>query len=270
MSSEELGIDLDTKKYTKEQWEAFKQAFPAVDDRTRARFLIARNGDVEKSTALLNGHLEWKAANWPVLKSTCEKEFAVGRCYVRGTDKEGHPLIIFHTRLHHPTERDLEELGRMVVFVFEQAIKLLPPNMNKVTVLLDRSNAHNGADFEFMKYFANIMQNNYPERLYRTIVYPTGFLFYGIWSIAQVFLDPVTREKVKMVMYLSGVQEYIADECIPSEMGGQSTYKFNPNDYTDPYPEDVIKAKLLLTNGTASGNISEKASGDKEENLQQS
>jgi len=266
MSSQELGIDLDTRKYTQDQWDAFKKAFPTVDDRTLARFLIARNGDVEKSTTLLKGHLEWKAANWPVLKSSCEKEFSVGRCYVRGTDKEGHPLIIFHTRLHNPNDRDLEELGRMVIFVFECAIKQLPSNMNKVTVLLDRTNAHNGADIEFMKHFTNIMQNNYPERLYRTIVYPSGFIFYGIWQLVQMFLDPVTREKVKPVMYLSGVQEYIADEYIPSEMGGASTYKFSPSDYSDPYPEEVIKSKLLA-NGTSSG---DSPTSDNGENLQQS
>jgi hypothetical protein len=251
MATKTFGDDLDTTKYSAAQWEEMKGKFPNVDDRTLARFLIARNGDVSKSAPLLQGHLDWKEQNWPILKEECLKEFSVGRCYVNGFDKEGHPIIVFHTRLHNPSDRDLEELGRMVIYIFECAIKRLPPHLNKVTVMINRTGAGSNADIEFMRHFTNIMQNNYPERLYRTIVYPSGFIFYGIWSLVSVFLDPVTRDKVKPVMYLSGVQEFVEDQYIPSEMGGKSTYTFNPADFEDPYPEEAIVVKKNKLNGVA-------------------
>ncbi len=88
----------------------------------------------------------------------------------------------------------------------------------------------------------NILTNNYPERMYRTVIYPAGMIFYGIWSIAQYFLDPVTKEKVKPCYYLTNVEEFIDPSYIPVAMGGKCEYEFNPNDYVDPYPEEAIAA----------------------------
>jgi len=246
MSQEEIGTDLNASKYTKEQFEEFRKLFPEVDTVTLARFLIARDGDVAKATELLKGHLEWKKTNWPPLKSSCLTEFKKGRSYVRGVDKEGHPLIIFHSYLHDPKDRDLEELGRMVVFNMETALSRMPKGKTKTTVLINRMNTTHSADMEFMKHFTKIMQDNYPETSCRTIVYPSGIVFYGIWQIAQLFLDPVTRGKVKPVMYLSGVQEFIDNENIPAICGGSDTYEFNEADYPDPYPAPGVK---IIDNG---------------------
>jgi hypothetical protein len=43
-------------------------------------------------------------------------------------------------------------------------------------------------------------------------------LFYTIWAIAKWFVDPVTRDKVQMMMYLSGVEQYIDRQYIPKSM----------------------------------------------------
>ena len=45
-----------------------------------------------------------------------------------------------------------------------------------------------------------------------------GILFYGGWSIAKWFLDKTTQEKVQPMLYLTGVQQFIADEFIPTYM----------------------------------------------------
>lgn len=247
MSQEEIGPDLNAGKYTAEQMAEMKAAFPDMDIVTLARFLIARNGDTSKSIPLLKDHLAWKAESWPVLKSTCMNEFKSGKSYVKGHDVDGHPLIIFHTYLHDPNNRSMEELTRMAVFTFETAIKAMPDNKCKVTVLINRVNAGSGSDIEFARNLTTLLANNYPERLYRTIVYPSSVVFYGIWQVVQLFMDPVTREKVKPVMYLSGVQEYVADEHIPKIMGGSSEYQFNPDDYPDPYtPEQIAAAEAKL------------------------
>jgi len=255
MSQEEIGPDLDANKYTPEQFAAFKAKFPEQDTVTLARFLIARNGDIEKSSEMLTNHLNWKAANWPVLKSTCINEVKQGKGYVRGTDLEGHPLIIFNTCLHDPNKRDVEELIRCAIFLFETAISQMKGKICKVCLMINRVSAGSSADIEFFKALSNLLQNNYPERLHRTVVYPSGFVFWGIWQVVQLFLDPVTRDKVKPVMYLSGVQEYISIDSIPAVMGGNMDYVYNEQDYPDPYPAEVIAAKLereKLGSGAAS------------------
>lgn len=84
--------DLDSTKYTPEQFLEFKAKFPSISDQTLARFLIARNGDVEKASTLLNSHLEWKNASWPYLKESLMPDIGTGKIYVRGVDKAGHPI----------------------------------------------------------------------------------------------------------------------------------------------------------------------------------
>ena len=50
------------------------------------------------------------------------------------------------------------------------------------------------------------------------IVHPVGIVFYGGWSLAKWFIEKKTQEKVHPVIYLSGVQQFIGDEYIPSYM----------------------------------------------------
>jgi len=249
MSQEEIGPDLDARKYTPAQFEEMKSHFPEAETVTLARFLIARNGDVSKSKPMYEAHLQWKNENWPQLKSSCMNELKQGKGYVKGKDKQGHPLIIFHTHLHDPLNRDCDELVRMAVWNFETAIKQMENKTCKVTVLINRCSAGSGSDIEFARQLTTLLSNNYPERLYRTVVYPSSIVFYGIWQVVQMFMDPVTREKVKPVMYLSGVQEFIEDEHIPKCMGGACDYAFDEKDYPDPYPEEVIAAKLAKDAG---------------------
>ncbi len=157
MSQEEIGVDLDAGKYTPEQFAAFKKEFPDVDTRTLARFLIARNGDISKSTPLLRDNLKWRKENLPALKATCMTELKTGKTYVRGFDKKGHPLIIFHTYLHDPNDRCIKELIRLACFTFETAIKKLPSENSKVTVLINRVGASSGSDIEFARLLIGIL-----------------------------------------------------------------------------------------------------------------
>lgn len=243
MSQAEIGPDLDASKYTPAQFELFKAKFPEQSTNTLARFLIAREGNVENASTLLSNHLVWRKENLPALKETCIAEFETGKAYIRGTDLQGHPILHFHTYLHDPYDRHIEELIRMTLFVFETALRKLENNLSKITVLINRVGASSGSDIEFAKQLTGILQNNYPERLYRTIVYPSGMIFYGIWQVVQLFMDPVSRQKVKPVMYLSGVTEYIDRKYIPVQMGGTDDYVFKAEDFPDPYPESEIVAK---------------------------
>jgi len=230
-----VSTDIDQSKYTHDSAVAMRTMFPDQDDQTIARFLIARNGNVEKASVLLKEDVEWRAANLPVYKQSCLNEIAKGKLYLHGTDKEGHPLLIWRVRFNFPKERDVDEMGRMVLWWLNQAVERMTPDKSKVTVLMDRSGfTQENSDMEFMRHMSPIMQNHFPERMHRVVVYPSGFVFYGLWNIAKWFLDPVTQQKVKPVLLLAGVQEYIEDEFIPVEMGGTCTYQFNHEDYSDP------------------------------------
>ena len=213
-------------KYSKSLIEEIKKSFPEESDETIARFLIARNGDHVKARDMMQEHMAWRVENPPVLKESCLGEICKGKVYAHGKDKEGHPLVLYRPRFNDPDKRDLDEMGRMVRWWAGVIISNMPPEITKCTILVDRTGASN-PDVQFLRQFASVFQNNYPERVYRIIVYPGGLMFTGLWNIVKWFLDPVTQAKVKPVLYLAGVQEFVDDEFIPRSMGGECDFEFD-------------------------------------------
>jgi len=235
--------DIDQTKFGNEEYQIMKSQFPGETDETIVRFLIARNNDVTKASAMLAAHIEWRKSNWPVLKNSCLNEINKGKVYVHGTDNEGHPLLIYRVRMNNSSDRDVEEMGRMIMFFLATAVNAMPPDKSKFTILFDRTNfSKENSDIEFMRHMTPIMQNNFPERVHRVIVYPSGFVFYGIWNIVKWFLDPVTQAKVQPMLALSGVQQYINDEYISRDLGGECDFEFDPDLFPDPYSAEVLSA----------------------------
>jgi hypothetical protein len=165
-------------------------------------------------------------------------ELKTGKLYLHGTDKEGHPLLVFQTSANVATVRDLEEAGRLIRYMTELVISRMPSNKSKYTILIDRTNhTHANTDTELTKYLSKALQDNFPERLHTCILYPSDFIFYSAWSVVKWFLDPVTRAKVSPCMRFSGVTYYIDPVFIPAQMGGESKYQFS----TDDYPEQSFE-----------------------------
>jgi len=237
--------DINKSLFTIENHNALKTLFPDYDNDTIARYLIARNNDLTKSTELLTKAHNWKAKHAPVLKRDCLPELTTGKLYCHGTDREGRPLLIFRSCFHDANNRDIETMARSVLWWAEIALRRLPDNKTKFTVIIDRDGAGmaNG-DIEFIRTFASLFQDQFPERLYRCIVVPANVLFWSVWKVVSVFVHPVTREKVKTLMFQSALSEYVDPEFIPVRLGGKCTYELNLNDYEDPYSEEAITTVL--------------------------
>jgi hypothetical protein len=105
--------------------------------------------------------------------------------------------------------------------------------MSKFSVLIDRTDVLSSNFDQDLGKVISMISEHYPERLHHCIVYPTGMMFYGLYAIACLFLDPLTQAKIKPMLYFEGVQELVADEYIPKTMGGSSEYVFNAEDFSD-------------------------------------
>jgi hypothetical protein len=208
-------IDIDRSLFTVENHNALKALFPTLDDDTVARYLIARNNDLAKSTDLLSKARAWRTKHMPVLKRDTMAELVQGKMYIHGTDREGRPLLIFRPSLHDASARNLEMFAKAVIWWAELAVSLLPKDKSKFTVIIDRDGAGWGQDIEFLKAFGRLFQDQFPERLYRAIVVPTNFVFYSLWKVASIFVHPVTREKVVTLVYQSALTEYVDPKFIP-------------------------------------------------------
>lgn len=150
-------------KFTKDAFVAMRLKFPSSDytDDDLARFLIARNGDVTKASELFESHIQWKADpnNWPVYKLSCLEELKKKKVYMHGTDLEGHPLIIYSSRMNIASERDINEMSKMVLWWVEVILKEIPYDKSKITLLIDRSNfKQENSDIEFIRHIGKLFQ----------------------------------------------------------------------------------------------------------------
>lgn len=233
--------EIDTAQFSEASFAALKSRFPDLEDEMIARFLIARNGDLQKSTDLLTKAMHWRSKRWPVLKQECVEQLSKGIVYVRGVDKEGHPIIHVNPSLHDTNNRDMEQCAKSMMWWMEVAIASMPADRSKYTILINRSGG-GAADVEFSRHFTKLFQDQHPERLHKAIIHPSGVFVLSMINIVKLFLDPVTRSKIAPIYYFYGVQDLIADEHIPASMGGKCTYKFNLDDYADPYPAELVES----------------------------
>jgi len=113
----------------------------------------------------------------------------------------GRPLLIWRVRFNFPATRDMDKLLKTFLYWAEAAIRAMPPQYSKFTVLMDRSGfRQENADMEMLKAVAGTLQDAYVERLSSCIIYPVDLIFYALWNIGKWFIDPVTREKVKPML----------------------------------------------------------------------
>ena len=150
--------DIDVDRLTIESFLALKELFPAVDNDTLGRYLIAKNNDVIAAADQLRRTEQWKAEYWHVKKSQCLNEINTGKAYLQGHDKDGRPLLVLTARLHDTGKRDLKEMLLMTLWWTEQAIARLPPNKSRFTILLDRDNCDQPLDTEYLQRLSEIFQ----------------------------------------------------------------------------------------------------------------
>lgn len=93
---------------------------------------------MEKASIQLQAHIQWRLQMFPLNPSSIIHELRKGKCFVRGKDKAGHPVIYYFTRKQDPKERKVEDVIKMLVYRAEQAIWMMPNRTGKVTVLFIR------------------------------------------------------------------------------------------------------------------------------------
>mmetsp|Transcript_31050 Transcript_31050/g.41034 ORF Transcript_31050/g.41034 Transcript_31050/m.41034 type:complete len:234 (-) Transcript_31050:399-1100(-) len=218
-----------------EQFGQLSKAFPDEHPYTLERFLIARQMDTEAAKEALQKHIEWRNATLPIDKEAILNEARRGICFIRGTSKEGYPIIYARTRFQDPTKRDLDEALKGAVYVLEKGIEMMGEKKHstegRMILVFDRSNSTRAnVDTELWKEIARIASDNYPERLHRVLVYPVGILFRSVWAVFKYFLDQKTRDKVILLGYQEQLLDYIDEDQLVSDLGGTNRSDFNADE----------------------------------------
>ena len=140
---------------------------------------------MDKARDMLKAHVEWRASNLPLYKEACLGEINKGKIYSHGVDKEGHPLVVFRPKMNDCDVRDVGETCRMALWWTEAISAQMPAHLSKATLFVNRTGGENNADVPLIRMIAGIMQANYPERLHKAIIYPSGLVFWALWNMLK-------------------------------------------------------------------------------------
>ena len=160
MSDKTICADIDRIRFSLHNVEVLRKQFPRLDDSTLARYLVAKNDNVNRAVEQLTKAEKLKRDYWHIKKEQCINEIKKGTAYIHGYDKEGRPLIIIHARMHLLDNRNLKESVLMTLWWTELAISMLPDDKSRFTILLDRDNCDNPPDTEYMSAIAHVFQVN--------------------------------------------------------------------------------------------------------------
>ena len=88
-----------------------------------------------------------------------------------------------------------------LVFSMEKAIAITkkhPAKQEKVSLIIDNAefSLFNAPPMNTSCEFLSILQNQYPERLFKAYIMHPPFYFTVFWNLIYPFIDPVTKEKI--------------------------------------------------------------------------
>ena len=214
-------------KVSPSELQEMQKLFSDCDEGTCRRFLAARGGNVKKASLMLKTNLAWRKTTLPIDKNEIKKMRRKMKFFTRGYDKDGHPLLHF-IGPHHSSKDDLQETMKMMTYVLEDCVDHLPRGIEKFTLMLFLPTGSE-MDRSLVQAVSKLFGENYPERMHKCFVFPTGLLSRGLWAVVKAFLDPVTAGKVHL---LSGGRQppellkTIDKSNIPKLYGGDDI--FNP------------------------------------------
>lgn len=242
-------LDAMTKKYTN----ANGYGMP-LDAKTFARYLRARDNDLDKATTMLDATIVWRKDfglecmhTWA---DVVKKENETGKAYVRGMDKQKRPIIWMKPKFENTY--DHEGNIKHLVYNLERAVACGEANESedgKLCLIIDYDgySLMNAPPMKTSMETLNILQNHYPERLARAYMMRPPWIFHSFFSLISPFIDPVTKEKIVMLTSKkhATLLETIDDRFLESTVGGEDARAFDSAFYLDTHDMSLCYWKQL-------------------------
>ncbi|KAI9830613.1 MAG: hypothetical protein M1838_005785 [Thelocarpon superellum] len=237
-------------------WSMVKHDHP---DSLLLRFLRARKWDIDEALVMLVAAMHWRSTEMHVdddvikngdaaaveqCKSTdaAEKKegedflthLRLGKSYLHGTDKAGRPMCIVRVHLHEKGAQTETSLERFTVHTIETARFLLDPPVDTACLIFDMTGfSMANMDYGPVRFMIKCFEANYPESLGVVVVHKSPWVFQGIWTIIKGWLDPVVASKVHFTKNIDELEEYVARDHLPKELGGDEDWTYQ---YVEPAP----------------------------------
>ncbi|KAG2449878.1 hypothetical protein HYH02_005400 [Chlamydomonas schloesseri] len=264
LSAEQLGKLAQFKRILVSAGEFDDKCF---DDHDLARFLKARNYDLQAAKQMWEGMITWRRENrvdsiheWFVFleRAEYEKVFPTG---LHKTDKEGHPVLIQQLgrvnigALYKVTTDDrirmahIAENEQMRRTVFPACSYRAGRPVDKLFTIIDLE----GIAFtsvmrttSILKMYMQMDSNNYPETLARMAIINAPGWFSTSWSAIKGVLNGETVKKIEILGkdYQAALLRHIPRENLLAQYGGTSAGSLTDN--IGPWQEPLPVPRPLL------------------------
>ncbi|KAH6986519.1 CRAL-TRIO domain-containing protein [Ilyonectria sp. MPI-CAGE-AT-0026] len=228
-------------------------------DATVLRFLRARNWDVTEAMDMLASAINWRNERQVdeeivgkgetvgmKLSPTVDEEAFVtqyrsGKSYVRGSDKDGHPIYIIKVRLHDPHLQSATAMETYVLHNIETIRVLARGSCDKACLVFDLTGfGLRNMDFHVVKFLVEVLEARYPETLGVVLVHNAPFVFWGLWNVIKRWLDPVISSKIHFTSNNKGLTPFISKDNLQTCYGGHDNWEYK---YVDPTPSEVLQSE---------------------------
>ncbi|KAG7806474.1 hypothetical protein KL921_004871 [Ogataea angusta] len=227
-------------------WDFLRHDTP---DNLLLRFVRARKWDVDKSLAMIANTMDWRRNQFAVERVFREgelgmleagkqgvlKQFATGKCVIRGQDKKGRPIVIIRPRYHFPSDQTEEEVELFTILVIEYARLLINEPVDSCSLIFDLTGfSMSNMDYTSVKFIIKAFEAHYPESLGVLFIHSAPWIFGGIWNIVKNWLDPVVASKIQFTKKTDDLLAVIDKAHVPKDLGGDDEYEWK---YLEPTKE---------------------------------
>jgi hypothetical protein len=208
---------------------------------------------------MLDASLKWREKfglpNIDHWKEVIALENSTGKTYVRGYDNHGHVIVYMKPSFENTNEHD----GNIkhLIYTMERAVACMKPESNgKMCLVIDYNgySLRNAPPMKTSREVLSILQDHYPERLYRAYCIRPPYVVYGFYSLISPFMDPVTKEKMQMLTnadmnnpqnkLFEGMNLDYLETCV----GGRDNRSFDSKTYlTSPFNECYLTILNKMT-----------------------
>jgi hypothetical protein len=192
------------------------------------RFLVAEKLDVDRTLARLEKHVSWRHQAIPkggIQETSIVDQINQHKVLLQPKGPDGRPLLVIRVARHFATTT--VECEAMVTFCLEAASRLcdsLPVTGDgKIWALFDLHGVKwANMDRHALASCFHILEQQFPERVYKIFMLDAPFIFDALWKIVSPFVDPHTRQKVAFIQGLDPFLQEVDKTIAPEIYGGKA------------------------------------------------
>lgn len=225
--------------------QVMQERFPEADIYNLVKFLQARNFNIEKAANMYQAHLGWRSDTLPISLDSVKDTLDTRKFYLlENTDAEGHPVLFYCLHRFKEAPYNVEDEIKALLYLLENDVRAKmgdsfttqqwtvlidvsgirsPPlvflnRMNTVMVsnFLYLCSMKSRVAFFFLEptimcsciCYVSRKEANYPESLFRTVMFPVPGWLQKIIQGFLLFVDETTRNKFVYANDIKSLEEF--------------------------------------------------------------